>query len=415
MKGAFPYFLIFAFSSSIVYAQSDTTKQGKNKKPKAAYKQGPSYIDAHLYKAPRIQQDTIADSTVLKKKLKLKTVDKNSFGPVSADCEPNPDLALQDSAGVFFEKPHSAAWFTFTASIDTDLTFDIAPTDVNDDIDFLLFKDESGNFASDLKAHKARPVRSNIARCDKSLEGKTGLSSKGKHSYEALGKHNPYSTPLKVKKGERFFLAVDNYTHANGPFSLFLHLRWPTFAKPTSPVKPPQAEPVTNVKLHIIVLDSAGKPASTRLKLAGVLKRGVIDTNHVSKYSLTLQRKQRIKITAITQGYLLSQGYFNVPDTGNVFYDTVRLKPIKQHQNMVLDDIQFVSDEDVFMPSAMEPLSNLLEFMKSNPTVHILIKGYVNDPQQINSTRYDQDLSERRAKAVLNHLTKYGIDASRLE
>jgi len=158
----------FHFSLSTVLAQSDTAKHnGKNKKAKP-YKQGPSYIDANLFKIQR-PQDTTGDSTVLKKKLKLKIVDRDTFGPVVADYPPDAVLAQKSDDGTYLEKPHSVAWFSFVAPEDTILTFDLQPSQKDDDIDFLLYKDETGNFEYSLASGGAKPIRSNTARCDKSL------------------------------------------------------------------------------------------------------------------------------------------------------------------------------------------------------------------------------------------------------
>jgi len=399
----------FHFSLFTLSAQSDSAKPAK-KKP---YKQGPSYMDANLYKLPRPVQDTANDSIALKKKFNIKYVSSPFFGPVTADCEPNADLALANNDGTYFEKLHSVAWFEFTAPEDTTLTFDIAPDDKNDDIDFLLFKDEGGSFLNALASHGNKPIRSNIAACDKTLYGKTGLNNKSKNQHEKPGKHPAYSKSLSIKKGERFYLAIDNYTRAKGPFTLFLHLRWPALIKPPPPVKPPQT--TDNPKVNIIVVDSAGMPIRVRLKIAGAIAHKVIDTSNTAKYSLTLGRRQRIKITGIAKGYILSQSYFTVPLSGNEFNDTIRFIALKSNEAMVLQDIEFEPDLAVFIPTSLEPLSNLLAFMQSNSSTHIVIKGYVNDPQQINTTSYDMDLSERRAKAVLQYLVEHGIDNSRMD
>jgi len=350
-----------------------------------------------------------SDSSALKK-FRINVVSKNVFGPVNADCAPNADLALKNNDGTYFEKPHSVAWFTFVAPEDTTLTFDIATADKDDDIDFLLFKDENGDFANALALHTIKPIRSNIARCDKTLEGKTGLKDNGENEHEKPGNHPAYSKSLIIKKGERFYLVVDNYSRTEGPFTLFLHLRWP---QAPLPVKPPQN--ANNPKVNIIVADSLGKPIPARLKIAGAIAHKVIDTANTSIYTLTLQRRQRIKITGIATGYILYQSVYIVPLSGNEFNDTIRLTPIRANEDMVLQDIEFEPDVAILVPSSAEPLSNLLAFMQGNPSVHIIIKGYVNDPQQTNSNAYDMDLSERRAKAVLQYLVEHTIDASRME
>lgn len=410
-------FLNLSSSFFLLHAQSDSAKkQNKNKKAKTV-KQGPSYIDANLYKVPHIQRDTTADSTAVKKNLKLKVVDKPVYGPVSADCPPDANLALKGIAGMYFEKPHSVAWFTFIAPEDTVLTFDLVPSNGTDDIDFLLFKYDGDDFENAVKTHKIKPIRSNIAHSDPSLKGKTGLSANGKNDYEPLGSHPAYSSVLKVKKGERFYLAVDNYTDANGPFSLYLHLRWPVQIPPS---KPHHMVPLgNNINLNIIVVDSANKPVKTRLKIklgaTSERERTYKDTSGIWQYSLTVAHKEYLGIVCISEGYLMSQTELRTPDTGEEVNDTIHLVKIGAQKNMVLQDIQFESNQATFLPEAREPLFNLLDFMKSNPKVHIIVKGYVNDPESQNSNKYDQELSEQRAKAVVQFLIEKGIESSRMD
>jgi len=363
-----------------------------------------SVITYHL--SLNAQHHSTCDSAIM--------VDKEVCGPVYADGKPDTRLALKDSTGIYFEKPHAVVWFTFVAPEDTILTFDLAPANKTDDIDFLLFKDVSGDFCKAMKSPKTRPLRSNIARCDKSLGGKTGLSLLGKHNYESPGNHPAYSKALAIKKGEHYYIAADNYSSANRPFTLYLHLRWPFTVPSVHDEKPLPAKPSLTVKVNIIIVDSTGHSVKTRLKIAGVSKKE-IDTNHVSAYSLILQRRQKIKISCIAQGYLLNQSYLRAPLSGDTFVDTITLAPLKEHQNMVLQDIEFQPDQPAFLPEATEPLSNLLDFMQSNPNISILIKGYVNDPTHINSSKYDQSLSEDRAKAVLKYLGDRGISLKRMD
>ena len=417
MKKAFLYCSLFIFSYSLAFAQSDSAKkQSKNKKAKTV-KQGPSYIDANPIKAPPIRQNNGSDTAALKKNLRLKVVDKPVYGPVSADCPPDADLALKGVAGMYFEKPHSVAWFTFVVPEDTVLTFDLVPANGTDDLDFLLFKYHGDDFENAIKTHTIKPVRSNIAHSDLSLKGKTGLSSAGKNSYEPLGSHPAYCSVLKVKKGEQFYLAVDNYTNVTGAFSLYLHLRWPI---QTPLVKPPHIVPLgNNINLNIIVVDSANKPVKTRLKikLGATIEheRMFKDTSGISSYTLVVTHREYVKIVCIGTGYLMSQTELRVPDTGEQMNDTIHLSKIGAHKNMVLQDIQFEPDQSIFLPEAREPLFNLFDFMQSNPTVHILVKGYVNDPLGVNEGKYDQNLSEARAKAVVQFLIQKGIESSRMD
>lgn len=66
-----------------------------------------------------------------------------------------------------------------------------------------------------------------------------------------------------------------------------------------------------------------------------------------------------------------------------------------------------ISDEE------MVNVYNTAEYLKANPSVNVLIKGYAD--KDTGTAAYNQTLSQKRAQAVYDVLTKtYGIDKSRL-
>lgn len=66
-----------------------------------------------------------------------------------------------------------------------------------------------------------------------------------------------------------------------------------------------------------------------------------------------------------------------------------------------------VSDEE------MVNVYNVAEYLKSNPSVNVIICGYAD--KDTGTAAYNMDLSQRRAQAVYDLLTKtYGIDKNRL-
>lgn len=91
---------------------------------------------------------------------------------------------------------------------------------------------------------------------------------------------------------------------------------------------------------------------------------------------------------------------FSAPEQGNLEGNTYRLE-IKFTKNSAIIDSKYRSD-----------IAELARFMKDNPNTLIEIRGHASleGPEA-----YNQDLSERRAKAVVNELiTKHKIDPNRL-
>lgn len=357
-------------------------------------------------------------------------VDTCCYGPVYATGNADPSLAMKNTDGSRFENPHKLVWFVFTVPYDTILTFDIVPQKAYDDIDFLLFKDinagkafkncetcrdKDRSFCDKIASGDVIPLRSNIAHTDSSLKGWTGLSARAINERELPGKHPAYSKALQVKKGERYYLAVDNYTSAERPFTLYLHFNYHV-TQVIVPKKIPDNRPLNNRMFIIHIVDSAtSEPVKAKLKVSWIHPQNIssIDTSGVSEKSFLLTKGQSINITCIAKGYLISQTIYRVKtdkDTETV----ILLSKIKQHGNMVFSGIQFVGDKADFIESSYYSLKDILSFMLENPDVKILIKGYVNDPGTYWGYKFDMDLSEQRAKSVYSYLLDGGVDKGRM-
>lgn len=365
-------------------------------------------------------------------------IDTSSYGPVYADGKAEPLLAMPHTDGTYFEKPHTAVWFCIDIPYDTLLTFDLVPQNPTDDLDFLLFKDETSeitnclacrgaarNFCDKEKLIRMVPVRTNIAHTDTALKGMTGLSVTAKDNMEPPGKHPAYSKALPVKKDERYYLVVDNYTSAKRPFTLIIHFRFPNSSEIDSVVENLTTEThsnnITTSKwakgiTPIYIIDSlTKKPVKANIEIEWTMPndKDPVEAKAVSEYGVAVKKGQKINITASAKGYLLGQlTYISQTDSDKGIY--VNMLQIREHMKMVFKHMEFVSGQAKFMPTATESLNALLEFMLNNPTVKILIKGYVNDPYQFYDAQYDLDLSKERAQAVYNYLVDKGIDKSRM-
>lgn len=361
-------------------------------------------------------------------------MDTAVFGPVYAEGPADTVLAMRHTNGLYFEKPHSVVWFCIDIPYDTILTFDLVPQKATDDLDFLLFKDNTDkncvmcreakkDFCEEEQMQKIIPVRTNIARADASLKGMTGLSAAAKNKTEPPGKYPAYSKAIAVKKGERYYLAVDNYTEAQGPFTLILHLRFPKEQAPapapkpanTLPAQTPHNVPLSKGAFTINVLDSAThKPVKASIKITWQVPAGNPKTDVTgSQCSLSIKHGQKINITCVAKGYLLAQVAYEAQTDSDIGTD-VLLIPIREHEKMIFKNMEFKGGLAEFLPSAQEPLNDLLEFMLDNPDVKIFIKGYVNDPYNFYTNEYDLDLSKRRAEAVYDYLVSNGIKTYRL-
>jgi len=77
-----------------------------------------------------------------------------------------------------------------------------------------------------------------------------------------------------------------------------------------------------------------------------------------------------------------------------------------------LQGIQFESGKDVIKKSSNSILNEVVTVMKENPSYNLEINGHTDSK---GAASMNLDLSQRRAEAVMNYLTKQGVEASRLK
>ncbi|HTB30761.1 MAG TPA: hypothetical protein VK808_01975, partial [Bacteroidia bacterium] len=149
-------------------------------------------------------------------------VTTSSYGPITPEGWADSSLCVPNNETMYFGKSHLVVWFSFIVPYDTILTFQIVPQNPTDDFDFILFKADRGDFCQKEKQRKVKPIRSNFAKPTEYSKGVSGLSAKGTEAFIPPGFNSPYSSPVTVKKGEWYYLVVDNYISNKGGFTLKL-------------------------------------------------------------------------------------------------------------------------------------------------------------------------------------------------
>lgn len=101
-----------------------------------------------------------------------------------------------------------------------------------------------------------------------------------------------------------------------------------------------------------------------------------------------------------------------VPDADDACPGTPRGAKVDKRGCWALNtDYLFDFDKSVVKAQYYPYLDELLPVLKNNPTLRVEIQGHADST---GTNNYNKALSERRAKAVRNYLTKKGVDASRL-
>lgn len=114
-------------------------------------------------------------------------------------------------------------------------------------------------------------------------------------------------------------------------------------------------------------------------------------------------------------GYLFYSDHFELKghyEVTDPYVKDVPLKPIKPGEKVVLNNVFFNFDKATLMAESEVELNKTYEFLSKNPSLRVKIGGHTDN---IGSDEYNDELSRRRAKAVVDYLIEKGIDPSRLE
>lgn len=132
------------------------------------------------------------------------------------------------------------------------------------------------------------------------------------------------------------------------------------------------------------------------------------------KYLVSLPAGKNYGIAVKKEGYLFHSENFDIPKTA-AFQEVeknIELKKLSVGTKIVLRNIFFDLDKATLRPESTVELNRLIKLMNEVPTLKIELGGHTDSR---GSDSYNQQLSEKRAKAVVDYLTAHGIDGGRLE
>lgn len=132
------------------------------------------------------------------------------------------------------------------------------------------------------------------------------------------------------------------------------------------------------------------------------------------RYLVSLPAGKNYGIAVKKDEYLFHSENFDIPNTA-AFQEVeknIELKKLSVGSKIVLRNIFFDLDKATLRPESTAELNRLTKLMNDVPTLKIELGGHTDSQ---GSDTHNQDLSERRAAAVVDFLTKAGISADRLK
>ena len=181
----------------------------------------------------------------------------------------------------------------------------------------------------------------------------------------------------------------------------------------------------------------AGKGASKLTLLKGTVKDGdiliplgaeieIVDNeinkviftskcnSKTGKYLVSLPSGKNYGIAAKADGYLFHSENFNIPDTAayQEIEKNILLYKVQVGSKMVLKNIFFDFDKATIRQESISELSRLIKLLNDYPNIRVEISGHTDNKGSLD---YNTNLSQSRAKSVVEYLISRGIKSSRLE
>jgi outer membrane protein OmpA-like peptidoglycan-associated protein len=134
-------------------------------------------------------------------------------------------------------------------------------------------------------------------------------------------------------------------------------------------------------------------------------------TSITGDYRIPVPREGRYSITAQTQEHIFSSTLYAVSSACKVEPSSVDIQLFAEQGTQRLL-VFYQTDKYELQKESNKELERLVRFMKETPSAVVEISGHTDSQ---GDDEYNQKLSERRAHAVVEYLSKRGILTSRLK
>lgn len=298
-----------------------------------------------------------------------------------------------------FEKEHNSSWYKLVINLSGELTMHVIPTKADDDYDFMLFKSAKNNFCDSLQKHKINPVRACISRDREELNGKTGLNYKSTHEYVKHGVGPAYCKSLTVKKGEVYYLVLDNVYEKGDGHTIELEIAQPVLFKGT-------------------VTDENNKPIKTDIALTNqkgdtvLIKKTEDDGSY--DFIAPLTKNQSYNLNFYNDSSFSFTKSITLADTLKLKALKTVLPKLKKGNKYSIGSINFIGGSVQYLPRAIPCMNNLAKLLKKNKTLRIKIIGHSNGRDMMGEKEIIA-FTKGRANTIKNYLAIQGIDEKRIE
>lgn len=238
----------------------------------------------------------------------------------------------------------------------------------------------------------------------------------------ADGKRGYYTSQMKDSRGGRDLYMI---TFLGPEKPMVVNTEDQLIASQAAPVKEVVIAPEAQIQeaqltiLKGVISDYISKaPLEADIEIvdnqANLVIANFKSNSKTGKYLVSLPAGKNYGIAVKKDGYLFHSENFDIPNTA-AFQEVeknIELKQLQVGNKIVLKNIFFDLDKATLRSESTAELNRLIKLMNDVPTLRIELGGHTDSR---GSDSYNQQLSEKRAKAVVDYLSANGIDAKRLE
>ncbi|HEY9489522.1 MAG TPA: OmpA family protein, partial [Chryseosolibacter sp.] len=196
-----------------------------------------------------------------------------------------------------------------------------------------------------------------------------------------------------------------------------------TNEEPETPVEKdplPTRQEVTPLRYLVTVIDGQSKaPLAVKLSLRGLKDNIIVGSTPVQpgvyEFRVTHPEAKDYRLSIEKAGYVFINQNVNIRGAGKddqMLTRTIELRRLNVGTTSVLRNIYFDYDRATFKTESYTDLNKLESMLRQNSNIKVEISGHTDS---YGHWQYNRTLSQKRAEAVKDFLTKKGIDPRRIK
>ena len=194
--------------------------------------------------------------------------------------------------------------------------------------------------------------------------------------------------------------------------------------EPITPVvKNPVEQPkkvVKPLKYVVNIVDAQSKaPLAVKVRLQGLNDNMIVSSTPVKpgvyEFKITHPAAKDYRLSIEKGGYVFQNQNVKIQGTSEnelTLTRTIELRKLSVGVSSILRNIYFDYDRASFQTESYSELNKLESMLRQNPQVKVEISGHTDN---YGHWQYNRNLSQKRAEAVKDYLTKKGIDSRRIK